>query len=119
MLGLSISIVVTPLIFGFFETGSLATILSFFGYWLAGGALVYVLDKAWRKSKHKKLGQLADKITAQLFNSKKSDIRKKLKFETDLADKHAEPTIDNILIKDDDEEEQSEGRSGTRNQQRI
>lgn len=118
MYGLGLTIIVTSLVFGFFPTGPLATIFSFFGYWVAGGALVYVLDKAWRKSKHRKLHQLADKITAQLFNSQKSDSKKKLKFETDLAEKQLNPTIENILIRDSDEEETTD-QSKFRNRQKT
>lgn len=71
--------------------------LSFVGLFIVCSFGVFALDTVWRDRKKNDLGRLADKLVDQLYGSQLTDRRKKVRFETDVAEGHSEIEIENVL----------------------
>lgn len=69
------------------------------------------------KKKQRDLKKLSDKIARRLFRSRKRNLRKKLKLETELAEKIDHQSLENIMIEDETPEEKPglKNRSRQRN----
>lgn len=116
MYGGSTTVVLVALWYAFFQPGAISLIAGSIGLLAGCSALVYKLDTLWRKKKQKNLSELSDKIANQLFRSKKTDRKKKLKFETDVSEKHKKPSLENILWKEPEEQNQEGNKAKGRDQ---
>jgi hypothetical protein len=67
--------------------------------------VTYALDRAWRRKKQRDLKKLSDKISRRLFQSRKRNLKKKLKLETELAEKIDKQSLENIMIENEDLDE--------------
>ncbi|NBB77270.1 MAG: hypothetical protein GVY02_07815, partial [Bacteroidetes bacterium] len=85
---------------------------------LLGTPVTYALDRAWRRKKQQDLKKLSDKIARRLFQSRKRNLKKKLKLETDLAEKIDRQNLQNIMIENEDSEETSEFENRSRQRNR-
>lgn len=78
-------------------SSSLTNIGLFAALWLITGYLIYVLDSSWRRSKHRRLNELGDRLVEELKQSSFIDEKKKFKLETDIADQYNDKKMPNKL----------------------
>lgn len=90
-----------------FELGTFTGWLSFVGLFVVCSISVFILDTVWRDRKKNDLGRLADKLVDQLYGSLQTNRRKKVRFETDVAEGHSEIEIENVLERKTGEKKES------------
>lgn len=88
-----------------FELGSFALLSTSVTLFILFSVIVFALDVAWRKKKHKDLQKLSGKLAKVLYRNQNRGKNKKLKLETDIAERNSNKDFSNILFDESTENE--------------
>ena len=119
LFGFSIAAVGAIIAAAGFDLTTTAFFATFFTLLILSTLVVFALDVAWRKKKHKDLHKLARKIERVVYRNQQQDKKAKLKLETDIAERSSSHSFSNMLTEDSKEnDEESSNIKGNRSKNR-